>query len=136
MQALLHLGAVMHIAIWIVTLLLVGLWTGAAWGLSRLLSLDASWVSQIEPWLARMPFGGWLETWVPDWLQLAQAALDALQLALGWLGTAAPVLVWILWGGGALLLLLLAAGLSLIVALVRGNMPPPAPPGQPPVAAA
>jgi hypothetical protein len=125
----------MHIAIWIVTLLLVGLWTLASWGLSRLLAMDGSWVSQIEPWLARMPFGGWLETWFPDWLQVAQVSLDALQAALGWLGATAPLLVWVVWGGGALLLMLAGAALSLLVALIRRTMPPSPPAGQPPMTA-
>ena len=129
----------MHLAIWIITVMLVGLWSLCAWGLGTLLSMDGAWVAQVQPWLARLPFGGWLETWFPDWLQWAQALLGGLQGLLSWLGSAAPVLVWVLWGGGVVLMLLLAAGLSLLVALIRRNMPqPPAQPpsGQPPVAAA
>lgn len=128
----------MHLAIWIITVLLVGLWTLGAWGLSSLLALDPGWVGQIQPWLAKAPFGGWLESWFPDWLQVAQALLEALRAGLAWLGGAAPVLVWVVWGGGALLMLLLAGALSLLVALIRRSTPPsPAtPPVQPPPTAA
>ena len=122
----------MHLAIWIITAFIVGLWTLAAWGLGTLLALDGSWVSQIEPWLAKLPFGGWLEGWMPDWLQWAQAVLGGLQGLLNWLGGAAPVLVWVLWGGGVVVMLALAAGLSLLVALIRRNMPPDKPAGTPP----
>lgn len=124
----------MHIAIWVVTLLLVGLWTLLAWGLSALLALDGAWVTQLQPWLARLPFGGWLETWFPDWLQLAQLLLDAVKAGLDWLGGAAPVLVWGLWALGTLVLLMVGGALSLLVALIRKNSPPATPP-QTPVAA-
>lgn len=126
----------MHLAIWIITLLLVGLWTMVAWGLSSLLAMDGSWVAQIQPWLARMPFGGWLESWLPDWLQLANGLLGALQSALAWLGSAAPVLVWGLWFAGAVVLVLIGGALSLLVALIRKSTPPPQPPQPPPMAAA
>ncbi len=126
----------MHLAIWIITLLLVGLWTLLAWGLSSLLALDGSWLANLKPWLASMPFGGWLESWFPDWLQVAQALLGVMQSALSWLGTAAPVLVWGLWFAGALVLMLVAGALSLVVALIRKNSPPQQPPQPPPMAAA
>lgn len=122
----------MHLAIWILTLLSAGLWTLGAWGLAQLLSLDGSWVAHLEPWLARMPFGGWLESWFPDWLQAAQAVLAALQGLVSWLGGAAPVLVWVVWGCGLALMLLLAGGLSLLVALIQRNMPPQRPGDAPP----
>lgn len=124
----------MHFAIWIITLLVIGLWTLLAWGLSSLLSLNGAWVSNIDPWLAQLPFGGWLESWFPDWLQVAHRLLDGLQALLTWLGGAAPVLVWTLWGVVVLLLLLLAAGLSLLVALIRRSTAPQ--PAAPPVAPA
>lgn len=123
----------MHLAIWIITLLLVGLWTLVAWGLSQLLAIDGRWIEQVQPWLAQAPFGGWMEGWFPDWLQVAKLVLDAAQAGLAWLGGAAPVLVWVVWGGGALLLLLLAGALSLLVALIKRSTPPASPP---PVAAA
>lgn len=121
-------------AIWIVTLLLVGLAALPTWGLATLLGTDGAWVAKVDPWLARIPFGGWLESWFPDWLSAAHALVDALQSLLAWLGAAAPVIVWLLWGGVALALVLVAALLTLVVVLVRRNMPPPTPPS--PVATA
>ncbi len=122
----------MHIAIWLLTLLLLGLWTLSAWGLAALLGSNGDWLTHVGPWLAQLPFGGWLETWFPEWLQSARLMLDALQAALSWLGATAPTLVWIAWGVGAALLLLLAAGLSLLVALIRkATAAPPAPPSAP-----
>ncbi len=115
----------MHIAIWIVTLLFAGLWTLLAWGLSSVLALDSNWLTPVEPWLARLPFAGWLEGWIPDWLQIAQLALDAVRASLVWLGGAAPVLVWALWLAGTLLLVLLAGALSLLVVLIRKSTAPP-----------
>lgn len=115
----------MHLAIWIVIGLLVSLWSLLAWGLSQLLALDGAWVAQLRPWLTSLPFGGWLEGWFPDWLQVAQAALEGLQAAVAWLGAAAPALMWGLWLAGALLLVLLGGVLSLVVALIRKSTPPP-----------
>jgi len=123
----------MIIAIWIVTLLLLGLWSLTAWGLAQIVSTDGAWIAQIGPWLTRLPFGGWLETWFPDWLEQAHAALGLLHGTLAWLGGAMPVLVWLTWGAGALLLVLAGGGLSLLVALIRRNTPTPP---RPPVAAA
>ena len=128
----------MHIAIWIVTLLLVGLWTLAAWGFSQLLAINGDWLTDIEPWLGRIPFGGWLESWFPEWLHAAHTVFDALQALLAWLGTAAPMLVWGLWLAGTLVMVVLAVVLSLLVALIRRTappQPPQQPPQQPPLAA-
>lgn len=127
----------MHLVIWFFTLALLGLWTLTAWALSHLLgAAAAAWVGQLGPWLAKMPFGGWLEGWFPQWLQVAQTALVALQQLLGWLGGALPVVVWLVWGVGTLLLVMAGVALSLVVALVRRSMPPKQPPAAPPMAAA
>jgi hypothetical protein len=122
----------MIIAIWIFTLLLVGLWSLAAWGLAALLGTDAGWVDRIQMWLVDAPFGDWLDAWVPGWMMATQAMLDALQALLAWLGGATPWLVGVVWLFGALGLLGLGGVLTLIVALVRRAMPPT----QPPAAAA
>lgn len=113
----------MIVAIWVVAALLLALWTLLSWGLATLLSLDGSWVGQVEPWLSRLPFGGWLEGWFPEWLTVAQTLLEWLQAALSWLGAAAPVLVWLTWGAGAFVLVVLAAVLTLVVAMVRKHSP-------------
>jgi hypothetical protein len=54
-----------------------------------------------------------------------------MQALLGWLGAAAPILIWVTWGIGAFVLVLLALALSLLVVLIRKTMPPTQPP-QPP----
>lgn len=124
----------MVIAIWIFTLLLVGLWSLVSWALASLLATDGAWVAQIEPWLARLPFGGWLEGWFPEWLTVARALLEGLQALLAWTGGAAPVLVWVLWAVVACVLLALAGLLTLVVVLVRRSAPPAS--GPPPSVAA
>ena len=109
----------MIIAIWIVTLLLVGLWTLGAWGMAALLGADTGWIDRVQMWLVDAPFGDWLDAWVPGWMMATQATLDAAQALLQWLGGVAPWLVWVLWAAGTLGLLLLGGLLILIVVLVR-----------------
>jgi hypothetical protein len=125
----------MHIAIWTFTLMLIGLWTVAAWALASVLGTDGAWLSNVGPWLTHLPFGGWIETVWPTWLEAAHALLGLLHNLLAWLGGAVPLLVWLVWGAGTFAFLLVGAGLSLIVVLVRKTMPPAQPP-QPPTAAA
>lgn len=118
----------MIIAIWITTLVLLGVWSLAAWGLARLLTTDGAWLAELGPWLHRAPFGDVLEDWFPTWQFWVQQLLDWAQALLQWLGAAAPWLVWVVWFGGAATLLLLALALTLVVALVRKSTPPkPAP---------
>ena len=126
----------MHIAIWILMLLLIGLWSLAAWGLAALLGMDAGWVDRVQAWLVDWPPGDWLDLWVPGWMMATQAFLDALQSVLSWLGGAAPIIVWGLWGLwglGLLMLVGLGALLSLIVVLVRRSTAPSSPPATAPV---
>jgi hypothetical protein len=118
----------MHVAIWILMLLLIGLWSLAAWGLAALLGMDAGWVDRVQGWLVDWPPGDWLDLWVPGWMMAMQASLDALQAVLAWLGGAAPILVWGLWSLGLLMLVGLGALLSLIVVLVRRSTAPSPPP--------
>jgi len=114
----------MQVAIWILMLLLIGLWSLAAWGLAALLGMDAGWVDRVQAWLVDWPAGDWLDPWVPGWMMAVQASLDMLQSVLAWLGGAAPILVWGLWGLGLLMLVGLGALLSLIVVLVRRGTAP------------
>lgn len=118
----------MIIAIWIVILLLVGLWTLGAWAMAALLGADAGWVDRVQMWLVDAPFGDWLDAWVPGWMMATQAMLDALQALLVWLGGATPWLVGVVWLFGALALLGLGAVLTLIVALIRRSTSAPRPP--------
>lgn len=123
----------MIIAIWIVTVVLLGLWTLAAWGLASLVGVAGVSLDGLGPLLAKAPFAGTLEAWWPSWQEWVLRALDWLQAVLQWLGAAAPVLVWATWFFGALALLLLAGALSLLVALLRRALPqtPPVPPAPP-----
>jgi len=129
----------MIIAVWIVTFLLLAVWTLAAWGLASLVSVGGFSLDGVGPALARAPFAGVLEAWFPAWQEWTMWVLQAMQSLLQWLGAAAPVLVWGLWFAGALVLLLVAGLLTLLVALLRRAMPqqpqqpqqpPPAPPPQ------
>ena len=114
----------MLIFIWVVALLFLGLWSLAGWGLVRLLAMDGSWVAAIEPLLHKMPFGDLLERWLPTWQDMLRLLLDMLQSALAWVGTAAPVVVTVVWALGAALLLLCAGLLTLLVVLMRRHETP------------
>ena len=118
----------MLIAVWILTLLMLALWTLGAWALAALLGADAGWVDRVQAWLFDAPWRAALDAWVPGWTMATQAALDALQSLLVWLGGTAPWLVWGAWGLGAVALLAMGGVLSLIVVLVRRGTAPTCPP--------
>ena len=130
----------MHIAIWIITAIVLGLWTLLAWGTAAVLGADPGWVGDLRPLLDQVPFGHLLDIWVPGWEAMASAMLEATQATLGWLGTHAGWVVWLVWGAGALLIVGAAALLSLVVVLVkkasRPTQVPPVGPGAPPGARA
>lgn len=110
----------MLIAIWVLVGIGVAVWSLLGWGLYGLLSLDhQQWLGDLKPLIDQVPGGAWLEQWFPGWQALAELTIEAVQLALGWLGAAAPVVVWAVWGVGTLLLVGCGALLSLIVALLR-----------------
>lgn len=111
-------------AIWIITLVLLGLWALVGWALHALLASGVAWVGDLKPLLDRIPFAAWIEQWVPGWQDAIRLALDLMQAMLGWLGGAAPVLVWVVWGIGTVLLLGFSLLLTLVVALVQKNSPP------------
>jgi hypothetical protein len=114
----------MLVFIWIVTAVLLGLWSLAAWGIHALLSLDPSWVGDIRPLIDQIPYGAVIEQWIPGWRELLQATVDLTQVVLGWLGGAAPWLAWLVWGAGAAGLVLLAGFLTLVVVLLRPKPTP------------
>lgn len=110
----------MIIAIWILALLGLALWSLVAWGLGALLGMDArALVGDLKPLIDQIPYGALIEQWVPGWQGLLHATLDLAQTLLGWLGSAGPVLVWVLWGLGAAALLAVAGVLTLVVSLAR-----------------
>lgn len=119
----------MLIAIWILVTLGLALWSLLGWGLYVLLALDHQWLGDLKPLLDEVPFGHWLEQWVPGWQALAELSIDAVQWLLSWLGAAAPIVVWAVWGTGTLALVAGGALLSLLVVLLRDkSSPPPASP--------
>lgn len=116
----------MHIAIWIITALLIGLWSLLAYGVHALVGLGAGLAGMPADWLAlvgQIPGTAWLEIWAPWWREALVFAVQSIGALLGWVGSAAPVIVWVLWGLGALALVLCAALLSGLVALARKAAP-------------
>lgn len=118
----------MHIAIWILALIALALWSAAAWGLGTVLGLDPSWVGDLKPLLQQIPYAALIDQWVPGWQDLLVALLDLTRSLLAWAGGAGVVVVWVLWALGAAVIVVAAALLSLVVALVRksgAKGPPP-----------
>ncbi len=123
----------MQIAIWLITALVLALWSLAGWGLYHLVDSGVQLIGDLKPLIDRITYAAIVEQWIPGWQDMLKLMLDLVQSLLGWLGGAAPVLVWLLWAVGTGLLLLVAGVLSLAVALIRKSMPPAQPPGsQPP----
>ena len=118
----------MHIVIWLLAALALGVWSMLAWGLATLLGLDPSWVTDAGGLLEKMPYGDVIEAWVPGWQALLLALFEVTRALLGWLGGFGLVLVWVVWAVGAGVVLLCAALLSGLVVAVRRSSPP-APPG-------
>jgi hypothetical protein len=117
----------MHIAIWLLAALALGLWSLLAWGVATLLGLDPSWVTDAGGLLQKVPYGEVIEAWVPGWQALLVGTFELARSLLGWLGGFGQVLVWVLWALGAGVVVLCAALLSGLVALVRRSAPPAKP---------
>jgi hypothetical protein len=109
----------MQILIWFTTLFLLALWSAFAWGLHALLGLDPGWVGDLKPLIAQIPFGAFLDQWVPGWQALLSVGVDFTQTALRWAGAAAPWVVGLVWAVGAVLLLGVAALASVLLAVFR-----------------
>ena len=112
----------MHLAIWIVAALLVGMWSLLAYGVGTLAGLAAglsSLPADLNPLLDRIPGAAWMGDWLPGWREAVLSAAHLVGMALGWLGGALPVVVWGVWGLVTVVLLLCAALLSGIVAWSR-----------------
>jgi len=113
--------------IWILTLAGLALWSLAAWGLHTLLTIDPGWVEDVDALIRQVPYTDVIERWFPGWQQMVSAAMDLAQVVLGWVGSNAPLVAWIVWGIGALGLLGLGGVLTLFVCLLREKkMPLPA----------
>ncbi|GAP38532.1 hypothetical protein [Piscinibacter sakaiensis] len=112
----------MLIAVWILTLLGLALWSAAAWGLHAVLSIDPARLQDLKPWLETLPYRDLLERWVPGWQALLGLAIDLTQSLLAWVGHAAPWLVAAVWALGCLGLLATAGLASLAIVLIRRGM--------------
>jgi hypothetical protein len=122
----------MQIAIWLITAIVLALWSLAGWGLYHLVDSGVQLIGDLKPLIDRIPYAAIVEQWIPGWQDMLKLMLDLLQSLLGWLGGAAPLLVCLLWAVGTGLLLVIAGVLSLAVALIRKSMPPVPPGSQPP----
>lgn len=112
--------------IWLLTLLGLALWSLAAWGLHMLLVIDPGWLEDVDALIRQVPYAESIERWFPGWQDMLGAAVDLAQLVLGWVGSNAPLVAWIVWSIGALALLGLGGVLTLIVCLLREkNVPAP-----------
>lgn len=109
----------MMIALWLLTLLALGLWSLTAWGLHAVLTLDTGALADLEPLVDQIPHADLIGQWIPGWQEMLKATLDLAQVLLGWVGGAAPVIVWVVWGLGAALLIGVAVVLSLLLRLLR-----------------
>jgi hypothetical protein len=109
----------MLVAIWIVTLLGLALWSLAAWGLHTVLTIDPQWVEDVEALIRQVPYADEIERWFPGWQTLLGAAVDLAQFVLSAIGNNAPLVAWIVWAVGALGLLSLGGVLTLVVCLLR-----------------
>ncbi len=103
----------MVIAIWILTLFGWALWSLGAWGLHTVLSLDAMRLGDLKPMIdqlpERLPYASVIDMWLPGWRDMLKLGVDLMQTVLGWIGSAAPAVVWTVWVVGTLMLLGLAA---------------------------
>jgi hypothetical protein len=117
----------MNIAIWILTLLGLALWSLLSWGLHSLLSIDPKWLDDVEELVKRVPYAEVVERWFPGWQEMLGVATDLAQTVLGWVGSNAPLVAWIVWGIGALVLLAGGGLLSLLVCLVSEEKKPATP---------
>lgn len=116
----------MQLAIWIVAALLVGLWSLLAYGVGTLAGLAAGLSGLTADWnplLDRIPGAAWMGDWLPGWREAVVSAAQNIGGALGWLGGALPVIVWVVWGLGTVVLLLCAALVSGIAAWARRSAP-------------
>lgn len=114
----------MLIAIWILTLIGLALWSLASWGLHTLLTLDPMWVEDVEALIREIPYAEAIDRWFPGWRELLGVLMDVAQLVLGWVGTNAPLVAWIVWTAGALALLGVGLVLTLVVCLLRDKPAP------------
>lgn len=116
----------MMIAVWLIAVLALGLWSLGAWGLHTLLvALPNDW-SSLAIWVEKLPPNPWLENFFPGWQGWLTWLLRITETALSWAGGAADIMGWavlVMWGLGALFLLVCALLGTMVVVWVRRSMP-------------
>ena len=110
--------APMLVAIWILTLFGLMLWSLLAWGLHMVLAIDPLWIEDANVLIAQIPFAELIDRWIPGWHEMMHAAMDLTQVTLSWVGTNAPLVAWIVWSIGALVLVGTGMALALVVCLL------------------
>jgi hypothetical protein len=109
----------MMIALWVLTLFTLGVWSFAAWALHALLTLDASRLGDLKPLIDQIPYADAISAWIPGFQDLLRLMVDATQWSLSWLGSAAPVIAWVVWGLGVAVILLVALALTVLIRVIR-----------------
>jgi hypothetical protein len=113
----------MVIGIWVITALVIGLWSLVAWALHALLGMDTTaLLGDLKPLIDQLPYGAIIEHGVPGWQALLHSTLSLAQTLIGWVGGAGPVVVWIIWGVGAALLVGCGLILTLAAVLLRKGL--------------
>jgi hypothetical protein len=113
----------MYAAIWIFTFVSLTLWSLASWGLHAVLTIDPEWIEDVEALIRQVPYADTIERWFPGWRELLGVAMDLAQVVLGWVGSNAPLVAWIVWAVGAIALLGMGGLLSLVVCLLSERKP-------------
>jgi hypothetical protein len=109
----------MIIAVWIVALLGMALWSLVAWGTHAVLTIDPQWLGDLAPLTGQVPYAETLAHWVPGWQELVRTSLEAMQTVLAWVGAGAPAVVIAIWLFGTVLLVGIAIVLTIAIRLMR-----------------
>ena len=122
----------MQFLIWFVGIFVLALWSATVWlghaAASLVLTLPfdqaIAGLRQIEMPVLLRPFlepflGGAWSAWVDAIAPLLQWAGSLVQGSSAWLGSALPVIAWIVWGLGSLLLLALLIVASVAVWFIK-----------------
>jgi hypothetical protein len=116
----------MVIAIWLIALFVLLLWSAFAWMCHALLGMIVGlpWeqvLAQLKVVNLPEPFGAWWTMMVDLFAPVLQASLPALQGLLSFAGGTLPVMLGVVWFIGAALVLLAAIVATVGAALWRKN---------------
>jgi hypothetical protein len=91
----------MKLALWTMAGICLALWSGLAWSLWALLTVDPAWVDSLYSRLDSTTLGAWLNAHIPGWERILSELLDGLQLALRGLSALLAWVIGIAWAVGA-----------------------------------